>query len=643
MAFSLPEQLAEQLLAEQIITAAQCESLTHRAKTEGSRIEDLLVDSGALPEADLLKHLARHYKTRFVLTARLARVELDRGLLELVPREVAEACLAFPVLFDPAASVLSVVSPDAGSAEIARAVQAAAKVREVRVLVGRPAGVRAAIQKHYGGDIFAFAHADTSGREQHLSLLDLYDRSNIPARSAAAAVGPARSSGRLLDEEDFAPRDAAASVPSAAALAVTAALVPLLEQGRGDLRGHSGEVARQVATLAERIGLSATERDAMALAAQLHDLGKAATYHLTALNVAQFEGHRAAAQRAYGAPAQRFEVVALDRAVFAAVGHMYERFDGAGFPDGLAGKDIPLGARILAVVDTWADLAHNPRNPYRRALSATEACEVIDRHRGSIFDPNLVDLLRQSVTHDELRGRLLGDQPAVLLIEPDPEEATVLELRLLEARCQVRRAQNADEALAALEGGDIAACVSEVELPGASGLELLARVRAAPTAWAAVPWIFLTRDGRRDTVVRAFELGVTDYVTRPSPPEIVVAKLRQLLQQRPARAARGVSGSLAELSLPDVVQVLNQGRKTGQLRVRAGADGGEVHFADGAIVNALWPDLRGEEALYAMLGLSDGDFVFDPAAKPGGRVIHASVESLLLEGLRRLDERARPR
>ncbi|MFO0606269.1 MAG: DUF4388 domain-containing protein [Polyangiales bacterium] len=645
MAYTLPGQLAEQLLAENIITADQYEAVTHRARAEGGRVEDVVIDVGAVPEADLLKYLAKQYKTRFVLTSKLARVDLDRALLDLLPREVAEARMVFPVLFDPANSTLSVVSPDAGDPSLTRAVQDATGVREVRVFVGRPAGVRAAIHKHYGGDIYAFAHADASGREQYMSLLELYDRSNIQLEQPAPVAPTAeRGRERMFGERDLAPRAAAgAPASSAAALEVAAVLVTLLEQSRGDLRGHSGVVSRWMRKLGERIRLSATEVDALALAGLLHDVGKTSTYHLTALNVAQFESHRAAAQKAHATPGQLFESAPLDAAALTAVEHMYERFDGGGLPEGLSGKDIPLGARLLAVVDTWADLTHNGRNPYRRVLTAAEACDVLDRQRGAVFDPNLVDLMRQAVTNDDLRERLLGEGVAVLLVEPDPEEATVLDLRLVEAGFEVRAVRTADEALAALARGGVDACVSEVELPGASGLDLLARVRTAAAPWASVPWVFLTRDGRRDTVARAFELGATDYITRPSTPEVLVAKIRQIVQQRHARQARGVSGSLAELGLPDVVQVLNQGRKTGQLRIRVGADAGEVHFAEGAIVNALWPGLRGEEAFYAMLSLDDGDFVFDPAFKPGARVITMSAEGLMLEGMRRLDERSSAR
>jgi response regulator RpfG family c-di-GMP phosphodiesterase len=646
MAYSLPAQLAEQLLAERVITAEQYEAVTHKAKTEGTRIEDVLIDSGFVSEADLLKYLAKQYKTRFVLTSKLARVDLDRALLELLPRKVAEAQMAVPVLFDPATSTLSVVSPDAGNPAVVRAVQEATGVRDVRVFVGRPAGVRAAIHKYYGGDIYAFARTDSSGREQYMSLLELYDRGTLQlAPTPQGVTGLERGRDRMLTEHDLAPRTAAPPPAAATSLAIelSTVFVNLLEQGRGDLRGHSGLVARWLRKLGERIRLDAPERDALALAGQLHDVSKTSTYHLTALNVAQFESHRTVAQKAHGAPAQLFESVHVAPAALEAITHMYERFDGGGFPAGLAGKDIPLGARLLAVVDTWADLTHNRRNPYRRLLTVTEACDVLDRQRGSVFDPNLVDLLRQAVTHDDLRERLRGDGFAVLVVEPDPEESAVLELKLLEAGFEVHAVRTAEEALATLSRGAIDVCVSEVELPNTTGLDLLAHVRASPAPWADVPWVFLTRDGRRDTIARAFEAGATDYINRPAPPEVLTAKLRQIVQQRSARQARGVSGSLAELALPDVVQVLHQGRKTGQLRIRAGADAGEVHFVEGSIVNALWPGLRGEEAFYAMLTLADGEFVFDPSFKPAARVITASAEALVLEGMRRLDERSSAR
>ncbi|MBK8693761.1 MAG: DUF4388 domain-containing protein [Deltaproteobacteria bacterium] len=640
---SIPPQghLHEQLLAEGLITHDQLEGVLHRVRGDGSRIEDVLIESGATSEADLLKFLAKLYRTRFVATNKLARAEVDRGLLEVIPRRLAEEFQVFPVLFDPASSTLSVVSPDAGDPSVLSAVQQASNARDVRVYVARPAAVRAAILKHYAGELYAFAQVDTTGREQYLSMIDLYAQHSIqgptPPSSAPASPTTERRE-RMVSESDMGrpqQRNPSSGTARASFMEMVTVLVSLLENNRGELRGHSPLVSRWTRKLAERIRLASEEVHALVLAALLHDVGKAATYHLTALNVAMFDNHRVAAQKTFQTAIKIFEAVPLDPTTVSTLQTMYERFDGQGFPDGLAGKEIPLGARILAVVDTFADLTQNPNNPYRRQLTAPEACDVLDRHKATVFDRNLVDLLRQVVTGDDLRAKLLSERTVVLLIDPDPEESTVLELRMVEEGFEVHLARNVEEAMGVLARGSVEAVISETDLETTSGLDLLATLRASQST---VPWVFLTRDQRREAIARAFELGANDYVLKPASPEVLIAKVKQLLAQRQARSPRGVSGSLAELALTDVVQVLSQGRKTGQLSIRNGSEQGEVHFLDGNVVNALWQGLRGEEAFFAMLGLSTGDFALDPTFRPSSQAISSNVEALMLEGMRRLDE-----
>jgi hypothetical protein len=151
--------------------------------------------------------------------------------------------------------------------------------------------------------------------------------------------------------------------------------------------------------------------------------------------------------------------------------------------------------------------------------------------------------------------------------------------------------------------------------------------------------VVYTRRQERAVAQKAFELGVLDFVNKPANADVFVAKLKAMLDQRAsARASRGVSGSLREMGLPDMVQVLFHGRKSGNLRIRARDGSGEIHFVDGNVVDALWGDQKGEDAFFAMLGLEDGEFALDPAFKPTGRVIHQSSEALLLEGMRRIDE-----
>lgn len=71
--------------------------------------------------------------------------------------------------------------------------------------------------------------------------------------------------------------------------------------------------------------------------------------------------------------------------------HHHERFDGAGYPDGLAGSDIPLGARVTAVADAWDALTHE--RPYRPQLSPAQAAQVLREGAGTQWDPVFVDVL----------------------------------------------------------------------------------------------------------------------------------------------------------------------------------------------------------------------------------------------------------
>jgi HD-GYP domain-containing protein (c-di-GMP phosphodiesterase class II) len=68
--------------------------------------------------------------------------------------------------------------------------------------------------------------------------------------------------------------------------------------------------------------------------------------------------------------------------------HHHERWDGAGYPDGLIGDDIPIGARIIAIADAFDAMTSD--RPYRRAMSAEAAIEEIQRSSGVQFDPKIV-------------------------------------------------------------------------------------------------------------------------------------------------------------------------------------------------------------------------------------------------------------
>jgi response regulator RpfG family c-di-GMP phosphodiesterase len=415
-------------------------------------------------------------------------------------------------------------------------------------------------------------------------------------------------------------------------------LVNLIESGRPELRGHSGAAARLMRRMCERIGLDAETTLAYVFAAQFHDLGKAGQYHLTPLNVAEYEGHKIAVEKLIETPNRLLESARLPAATREALSQMYERFAGGGIPSGVSGKDISLGARLLAVCDVYTDLTQNPRNPKRKQLDPAEACVALAESKGKIFDPSLVELLKSLVGGEDVRQRLLSARRRTLVLDADPEESLVLELRLIEAGFEVRVARSLDAARKIAETGSVDLVVSDLNFPDGSGLSLLQDARK--TEWGKdLPWVIYAVSKNRGEAQKAFDLGVLDFIAKPAPTDVVLAKLRSLVDNRPKGTGRGVSGSLQEMSLGDVIQILSQGRKTGRLELRTRLEVGEIFFIDGEIAHAKFRSQTGVEPFFKMMLLKEGDFSFDTGATLlEKRSIHESSESLLLEALRRIDE-----
>ncbi|MGD8440187.1 MAG: DUF4388 domain-containing protein [Holophagae bacterium] len=99
-----------------------------------------------------------------------------------------------------------------------------------------------------------------------------------------------------------------------------------------------------------------------------------------------------------------------------------------------------------------------------------------------------------------------------------------------------------------------------------------------------------------------------------------------------------LQGSLSELSLPDVIQLVSVSGKTGVFEVEHGDEAGRIYLRDGRIVDASVGRLRGDNAVYEMAIWSDGDFTFKPGEETDTVTIHLSNANLMIEAARRLDE-----
>lgn len=663
--------VGERLQADGVINYAQLQSALNNMKLHDERMEEALLRIGAIDETGLLRFVAEKTRTQYLSTGKLARLEVPKTALAKVPERTAEKLLAFPVRYDQQTDTLTLVSPDAGIPEHVKQIAIATGVKNVQVYFARPASVEAAIAKWYRGEIQSFAGLDLDTFTQLQSTVDMYERHVLDEeglKSKPESRAPPHEHLLTPPPLDARPPPAPAPPPAAGPaipgrVAVTPpppragpdrrlldlaemlnVMVALNENARDEFRGHSASVARLGRLIAERLGLDEMAAVEITIAANLHDVGKTVSHHLTALNAAQYATHRTAAEKLVQTPVRLLESVGLPAGSTRAVSAMYERFDGQGFPGRLAGKDIPIGARVLALCDTYSDLTLNPRNPYRRALSHGEAQGVLCQLEGSLFDPDLVELLGHLVAGEALRKKLSDSDPVVLLVEPNLDEATLIELRLVAQGFEVLLARSADQALEKIREGRVRYVLSEVELTPFDGFELLRALRENE-ATHAIPFFFVARASDTASIDRGFSLGAQDYIVKPTSGDVLAGKLRRLAAAEPhaeSGIGGGVAGSLSEMGLVDLVQILGAGQKSGRLALKSSEHAGEVHFRDGRIVHATFDDaLAGQDAFYELVAMSSGSFELDPVFSPTEETIQASAESLILEGFRRLDERNR--
>ncbi|MCX6062688.1 MAG: HD domain-containing protein [Caldiserica bacterium] len=186
-------------------------------------------------------------------------------------------------------------------------------------------------------------------------------------------------------------------------------LVDALEARDRYTCGHSSRVAFMAGKVARRVLGHAADAVEVQLAARLHDIGKVAVpdrlldkpSSLTPEEVMLMDTHPLVGESILRPIAQLRNVAIIIR-------NHHERWDGAGYPDGLVGENIPIGSRILALADTFD--AMTSQRPYRCSLPAAIAREEIAGHLGTQFDPTIgltfLDMIGagEILSEDQIRG-----------------------------------------------------------------------------------------------------------------------------------------------------------------------------------------------------------------------------------------------
>jgi excisionase family DNA binding protein len=173
------------------------------------------------------------------------------------------------------------------------------------------------------------------------------------------------------------------------------ALTDALDARNGIASGHSKRVAAYVAPLTEKMGISGEEQESIKLAALLHDVGKVFIGDRTLSKPGKLTDQERYLIRQHPEMGERLiSGVEFLKGGKSLIRSHHERFDGKGYPDGLSGEDIPLGARMISLAESFDCITSDCT--YRRAKSLGEAIDEVEICAGTQFDPEIVGVFLEN-------------------------------------------------------------------------------------------------------------------------------------------------------------------------------------------------------------------------------------------------------
>ena len=194
-------------------------------------------------------------------------------------------------------------------------------------------------------------------------------------------------------------------------LGLVRGMMALIESRDGYAKGSTERVVRYVSAVARLLDYPKEHLKSLVYGAVLRDIGMITVSGLILKNPAHLSEEEWALIKQHPLRgAQILEEMNFPKEVIAIVLNHHERWGGEGYPSGIRGQEIPLGARIVSLVD--AHVAMTSERPYRRALPYEKARQVVAENWGSPFDPNVIEIFLTVLDKIERRTRLKTGQPA---------------------------------------------------------------------------------------------------------------------------------------------------------------------------------------------------------------------------------------
>lgn len=283
--------------------------------------------------------------------------------------------------------------------------------------------------------------------------------------------------------------------------------------------GHSKRVAEYARMIANRMGKSKEEQEEIYRAGLLHDVGKIRIPEEIINKPGKLTDEEFNMIKIH--PVTGYHIlrgISEDSVIAIGAKYHHERYDGKGYPNGLAGEKIPEVARILAVADSYDAMASN--RSYRNALPQDVVRSEIEKGRGTQFDPNIADVLIKMIDEDTEYNMKQIDSMQRRILTVDDEAMNnkiIAHIMKDEPMYEVISAGGGREALLMLEQQSFDLILLDVKMPEMDGLETLRCIREK----SQTPVVLMTSDKTLGASAEFAELGCDDYITKPFLPILI--------------------------------------------------------------------------------------------------------------------------
>ncbi len=696
---SLKRRTGEILLKAKLINEQQLQTALQVQSRLGGRLGEILIRLEFITEEHLIRSLSNQLQIPIIAPNRLKTLKIPSEVLELIPVDVAKEHKILPLLLDEKDDSLSMLMFDPTDGKTVEEIRIVAKVSKINLFLAKKSTIDILIDQFYQGKepprekTGLEEMAATSTPDRAPAKLISLERS----RHKVLVATPSQDLNTLLcslfEQEGSISSSATSFQEIYQLLQANAADLVII---KNDLPGYSPEqevelkrafpnldfravssFSREVLSspigyeqimdfyfstlevflnlqntvdtqqfritqttvhyarlIAQKLGLSRKKVDEIILAGYFHNLPAI---------LSPGSGQKTASLEETSQSKTEFATVfnsPLD--INPVLNRLSENFDGSGSPDGLKGDEIPIGSRILSAAEHFAIRHRSASDPPLTSKLLTEFFKPVS---GSRFDPNVLKTLINVYNTEDALGIEKTGRESVLVADPDQQLVTWLRLKLSGEGIGIHWAHNGDEAMKMLSKEKPDLVISEVALPRIDGYNLCQMVREKPET-QNLPFLFLSSRKDPMSVTKGLDMGADDFMSKPVNFEILLAKINKGLEKRreerlKKEQERGVSGSLLDMEIIDIAQILASGMKTALIQVTDQKLEGKIFVDRGQIVHAEAPNLSGRDALYNLITWKKGSFQIIHNITSLKQTISESVDAVLLEGLRRLDEAGR--